>query len=446
MYQNCKAQIRQFGVKAGSLLGIDRALAWAAGGRGLGMLLGPIGSLVVVYTLSIDDQGTYYLFLSLVSLYALFDLGASAAIGQLTPHLIKETNSQPTLPNGGFIRTAVRLMNGIAMAFALVVGPGGIFYLHHVGQTSTSISLMWLATVAATAMTGAQEGRLKILYGAGNVTWTNKLRFNSLLLRYPLQWALLFGGASLFSFSASLGAVFLWQRFMMKRRYPELWLLPRRVTCEDRSIKKQLQELIGRSTITYASGIFVFNIQQPIIYKYLGPEASARFGFTSMIGGTLIGLASLWGSTRFPEMARKIAEKRNNEALIVFKRTAVQTVIVALFGLIVTFGALDTLSISEKFSERLMTQRESIPLFVALFIQTVASMMTYWPRSFKKEPFVWIAMIQMFITPLAVWYFARVDGLMGVGLGNCASWVVGFAGISWIVKQYCPGGNNYKNL
>lgn len=164
-------------------IGVDKALAWAGGARGIGMLLGPVGSFIIVWTLSAEEQGTYYLFLSLVSLQAIFDLGASAAIAQMTPHLIHNHSNPAALPEDDFIHIAVQWMNRIALGFALTIGPGGLIYLHYSGQKELNIALMWLATVAVTAISGAQEGRLKILYGAGQVNWTNKLRFFSLLLR-----------------------------------------------------------------------------------------------------------------------------------------------------------------------------------------------------------------------------------------------------------------------
>jgi hypothetical protein len=427
------------------LLGLNSALAWAGGGRGLGMLLGPVGSIIVVWTLSPEEQGTYYLFTSLVALRALFDLGASAAIAQMTPHARKNDNDESGLPEDEFIRVAVQWMNRIALGFAIVVGPGGLLYLHFSGQAAWKVGFMWLATVATTSLTGAQEGRLKILYGAGKVDWTNKLRFFSLLIQYPLQWALLCAGASLFSFSASLFAVYAFQRIKILQQFPVLW--PEKQIESNRSIqiRKELISLIGRASVTYASGILVFNIQQPIIYSLIGPIGSAKLGLTSMVGSTLISLASLWGHTQFPSFAREIAQGSVSDALLNFRHTLLRTVAIATFGFFAGQMALWVLHHIPRFSERLMSVSEALPLFTAFWLQTIFLMLTYWPRSFKVEPFAPIAIIQMIVSPLAVWWLVSHLGVSGVGWANLISWIFGAVGISWITFGYLPSRQTAKD-
>lgn len=409
------------------------------------MLLGPVGTIIVVWTLSPEEQGTYYLFTSLVALRALFDLGASAAIAQMTPHVLKKNDSEAGLPEDAFIRVAVQWMNRIALGFALVVGPGGLLYLHFSGQTDWKVGLMWLATVATTSLTGAQEGRLKILYGAGKVDWTNKLRFFSLLIQYPLQWALLCAGASLFSFSASLLAVYAFQRRKMFSQFPALW--PEKTAENNRTaqIRKELISLIGRASVTYASGILVFNIQQPIVYSLVGPIGSAKLGFTSMVGFTLISLASLWGLTRFPSFARDVAQGKVSAALLDFRHTLLRTVAIATFGFFAGILALWVLHHFPRFSERLMGIADALPLFTAFWIQTIFLMLTYWPRSFKVEPFAPIAIIQMIVTPLAVWWLVKHLGISGVGWANLISWIFGAVGISWITFRYLPSRQTAKD-
>lgn len=409
------------------------------------MLLGPVGSIIVVWTLSPEEQGTYYLFTSLVALRALFDLGASAAIAQMTPHALKNTDNDLGLPEAEFIRVAVQWMNRIAIGFAVIIGPGGLLYLHFSGQNDWKVGLMWLATVATTSMTGAQEGRLKILYGAGKVDWTNRLRFFSLLIQYPLQWALLWAGASLFSFSASLLAVYAFQRIKILQQFPVLW--PEKQTESNRSIqiRKELISLIGRASVTYASGILVFNIQQPIVFSLIGPIGSAKLGFTTMVGFTLISLASLWGHTQFPSFARQVAQGRVSEALLNFRHTLLRTVAIATFGFFAGLMALWVLHHIPRFSERLMSISEALPLFTAFWLQTIFLMLTYWPRSFKVEPFAPIAIIQMIVTPLAVWWLVKHLGISGVGWANLISWIFGAVGISWITFRYLPSRQTAKD-
>ncbi|WP_367875298.1 lipopolysaccharide biosynthesis protein [Luteolibacter sp. Populi] len=420
------------------LLGLDRSVALAGVGRGLGMVLGPIGSVVVVWTLSAQEQGLYYLFLSLVSLKAFFDLGASASIAQMTPHLCKANGDGTEGPDSSFIHVAVSWMNKVALGFGLFCGVFGIGYLYWSGQASVATQAMWLATVCTTALTGSQEGRLQVVYGSGRVDAISKLRFSSLLVQYPVQWVLLLSGASLFSFSASALAVYIFQRMTLRRKFPALWPSGDFSGVRAKELKTELGFLIRRASLTYISGVLVSQVQQPIVFKTLGPEQSAKLGLSGMIGSTLIGLSSLWCLTMFPRFARKVAEGAIQDAYRDFRMTFLRTVAVATGGFAAALVAISFLHYIPRFSERLMSIPQVLPLFAALWLGNIALSMTYWPRSFKVEPFAMVACSQMIVSPLAVWFFSRWLGLTGVGWGNLCSWIVGVFGIALVTRRFIP--------
>jgi len=418
------------------LLGVNRALLWAGGARGLAIVLGPIGSIITVYTLSATEQGTYYLFMSLVSLISLFDLGASAAIAQMTPHEIDDESALFALPRADFVIVALQWMNRIALAFGLVIGPVGALLLTSAKQYDVAVHAMWIATVIAAAITGALEGRLKIVYGAGGVDWTNRLRFLSVMIQYPVQWLMLVSGASLFSFSASLFAVYIFQRWQLHQTYPDLWPAQSPSTPERERIQRELLALIGRASLTYASGVLVLHVQQPLVYHLLGPSESAKFGLTAMVGSSLINLASLWGMTDFPSIARQVKQGALPDAFKGFRQMLARTALVATIGLAAGLAAIPVLRLLTRFSERLLTVPNAIPLFAALWLQVVALSWTYWPRAFKAEPFTPVAATQMIVTPIAVWFFCTTFGITGVGVANLLSWIVGMIGIVLITRRY----------
>ena len=421
------------------LAGLDRSVALAGAARALGMVLGPIGSVVVVWTLSAEEQGLYYLFLSLVALKAFFDLGASAAIAQMTPHLCHRNGDPTEIPEPEFVQVAVGWMNKVALVFGVVCGSCGLAYLSWTGQGTPINQIMWLATVCTTALTGSQEGRLQIVYGTGRIDEISKLRLVSLLVQYPVQWGMLLSGASLFSFSAAAFAVYVFQRMVLRRKYPKLWTSGDFSGPRQTELRSELGMLIRRASLTYVSGILVSQIQQPIVFKTLGAESSARLGFSSMIGSTLIGLSSLWCITMFPRFARKVASGAVDEAYHDFRLTFFRTVAVSTAGFAGALSAIWILHCIPRFSERLMTIPTVLPLFASLWLANIALSMTYWPRSFRVEPFAVVACSQMVVTPIAVWFFSRWLGLAGVGWGNLTSWVVGLVGIALVTRRFVPG-------
>jgi hypothetical protein len=397
----------------------------------------------VVFTLSPREQGTYYLFLSLLALKAFFDLGASAAIAQMTPHLKAppDENGATRRIDPEFVFVATRLIRLIATVFGIVCGVVGVAYLIWTGESQPHILVMWICTVAVTALGGSIEGHTQIVYGLGNVDEVSKMRLVGVFIQYPVQWILLLAGASLFSFVASILAVFLWQLSFLRRRHPYVWEKSRPPCARQSEIRAELAALVKRASLTYVSGFLVFQVQQPIIFKYLGPEESARLGFTNMIGATLIGLAAMWSVTSFPRYASKVADGRIEDGFADFKRTWSRTIVIATLGMGAALTAILIFKQFPRFDERLMSLSAALPLFAAIWMQQTASAATFWPRSFKKEPFAVIALTQMVVTPLAVFLCVRSFGLLGVGLGNTVSWMVGATGIIWISKSYFPKRN-----
>jgi hypothetical protein len=427
-----------------SLLGLDRSVALAGSGRALAVILGPVGSLIVVWTLTVDEQGLYYLFLSLTSLRSFFDLGASAAIAQMAPHM----RPAPGEVEGGlaapdFIRVAGKWMKTVALLFGVVCGFIGLAYLQWTGQMTGWVAFAWLLTVAATAVSGSLEGAVQIVYGSGNVDSVSRLRISSQLLQYFIQWALLFSGLSLLSFGISMICVFFWQRFSLRRSFPDLWIRSPVVPARSRLIRAEMGSLVKKASVTYVSGYLVFQIQQPIVFKMLGADSSAKLGLTSMVGSSLIGLASIWSLAKFPRFAKQVADEDYESAFGSFRRNWFRTAAVAAIAFVTAFGALEVLHCLPRFSERLMSLGEALPLFLALLVQQLALALTFWPRSFKIEPFAPIAVIQMLLTPLATWLGVLWFGLFGIGLANLASWLVGLAGISWIYGRYLPGRRGF---
>ncbi len=373
-----------------AILGIDKSILWASFSRIIPLMLGPVGSIIVVFTLSPREQGTYYLFLSLLALKAFFDLGASAAIAQMTPHLKNPADEQ-----GGsarridpeFVFVATRLIRLIATIFGIVCGIVGVTYLIWTGESQPHILVMWICTVAVTALGGSIEGHTQIVYGLGNVDEVSKMRLTGVLIQYPVQWILLLAGASLFSFVASILAVFLWQLSFLRRRHPYVWEKSRPPSARQSSIRAELTALVKRASLTYVSGFLVFQIQQPIIFKYLGPEESARLGFTNMIGSTLIGLAAMWSVTSFPRYAAKVADGQIDDGFEDFKRTWLRTIVIATLGLGGALTAMLFFKQFQRFDERLMSLTAALPLFAAIWMQQTASAATFWPRSFKNVAF-----------------------------------------------------------
>jgi hypothetical protein len=431
--------------KLTALLGFNRSILLASGPKVTSMLMGPIGSIIIIFTLSKGEQAMYYVFMSLAGLRSFFELGATACIGQLTPHHMDDSTGKPA---DAMISVAMRWMKLVALAFGLVTGIGGGLYLAWCGHQDLWTQAAWLATLIPTAFAGIQEGRFQLIYGAGQVNVVSRLRWLSLFVQYGVQWSLLLCGASLLSFAASASAVLIFQYFML--RGSSSWIQSgsqvARSEASYRQIQKEMVSLVKRSSIVYAAGFFVFQIQQPILYKLQGQDASARFGFTSMILNSLIGISAIWGMTMFPKIARDVATGQPGEGFRKFKTTCMRSATIAFGCFLSGMILIQILHFIPRFSDRLMPVIVAIPLGFAILLQTLGNSISYWPRAFKVEPYAPTAILQMIITPLATWFFLRWLGDSGISWAYLTSWTLGALSMYLITKAFFPNQRRFIEL
>jgi hypothetical protein len=428
---------RKLAMFAGKI-GLDERVASGLTARLLPMSAGPISSFITVWTLTKETQGLFYLFGGLVALRSLFELGAGTSIMQVAAHARQKREDETGSPlEPAFVATVNRWMACVAVIFGVVVAGGGSAYLICHGYGDAPTLAAWLGFLGISVFQFSSEGRWGLLQGSDRMVEANRLRLRNSLVQYGTQWALLLSGAGLFAFVGSSVAAFAFQERHFRRRFK--WLYAKKANQSHERLahyRTELVTLIKRASQTYLTGYFVFQIQGPICFQHLGADGLVRLGFTGTIGGMVVGLSSLWVAMNFPRIAHDVADGRLGEGWALFKARYIQTVVFALCGGILAWLMTRFLSQFPRFSERLMPPRATAVFFLGLAIQSSALAMTYWARAFKVEPFLRVAYLQMFATPLLLWFLTATFGLDGVAWAILGSWVLGISGILVISRKY----------
>jgi len=435
-----KKGIRRHGAKFTALIGLDRRVITGILPRILPMFFGPVGAFIIVHFLSVERQGIYYLFGSLIALRSLFELGVTAAISQIAAHARNPADEADPgnrrLP-ASFVVVVNRWMNRAALLYGVVAGVGGLVFLLCMGQGPPDVLVAWTLAIVVAAFQLSQEGRMGVLYGIDKVEEANTLRFRLGILQYVSQWIMLFAGLGLLSFSLSSLASYLCEIFYFRRHHRWLWADGDLADVgEVDRFGGELKTLMRRVSQTYMTGYFVMQIQIPISFYLFGALGSAQYGFTQTVGNSLIGLAGVWISVAFPAIAYSISQDQIEAAKAQFLRRGRQALAVGVVGVIGTLFAYWVLGHFGRFADRLMPPLEATVLFISMFLQQVALSLLFWPRAYKVEPFVHVAYIQMVITPLLLLVLGHFMGLLGFSLANVVSWVAGLALIIPVVMKF----------
>ena len=430
------------------LLGFDRKVVTGLGAKLLGLCAGPLGAVITVLTLSVEKQGLYYLFASLLALRALFELGAGTSVVQISAHARtgdESPNGSPLEP--AFVATVNHWMRRVATIYGVLAGVGGYMFLAVKLGNDPQTLLAWVAFIAISSLQFSSEGRWGLLDGADKVSEVNVLRIKNSIIQYVVQWSLLFCGAGLLSFCLGATSAYISQEIHFRTRYP--WMYAPRNAQEPMLLKKYQMELVGlvkRASQTYIAGYFVFQVQQPICFHFLGGAASAKLGFTQSVGTAIIGVPSVWLAMNFPRLAHLVADNEITAARKLFKTKWIQLTCFTVMGFFMAWAATRVLGNVPRFADRFMTERGCLLLFTSLCIQTIAMGLIYWPRAFKVEPFVRVAYVQMIATPLLFYFMVRGWGLEGAAIASISTWAIGALGISLIAHQYWVRSEKTSNV
>lgn len=418
-------------------IGIDQKVGTGLFIKMISMLAGPIGSLLIVYTMTAEKQGLYYLFNSMLALRMLFELGVGTSVIQLSSYARTKNSSSEECLSSSFVTIVNKWLYKAAILYSLIAGIGGYFFISSKIESQHNVISAWTLFIVISALQFASEGKWAMLEGLDKVYEVNKLRIRNNLIQYFTQWILLLAGADLYSFCIASLASYLSQEWYFFNKHRWLYQIKNNEnTAEKERFSKELLGLVKRAGQTYLAGYFVFQIQQPICFHFLGATPVAQIGFTCTVANALMGLPVVWLSMNFPKLSHLIANSQVNEARKLFIEKFKQSLVMTVLAYAGAISAIFILRRIPKFSDRLLDTGDAIILLSAFVLQSLSMSLIYWPRSFKVEPFTNVAYTQMMATPVLFYICVKNYGITGASLANLITWIIGFAGISLISKNY----------
>jgi len=377
--------------------------------------------------MTVEQQGIYYLFMGLLAVRIVFELGAATAIGQLTTHSIPDGE---TGIHRSFIVAVNRWMLRAALLMLFLAGTGGAVFLYVQDHGDPASIVAWLLLVGGSACGLSTEGRLSMLYGSGQVPFFFKLRLISGVILIVGNWILLAAGLGLFSFgvavavSLSVGELLLW------RQHRALYALRRRgdqtaVETHTQAIKKLLSRVSCVSLPVYLSG----NLQAVIGLHCLGASSLALIGFVTSIGTSAIGFSSILLHTALPQLTALAARSDIMGARTFFRNRLIMTLVAISGGVAASMLAVVILSSLPRFAQRLPDWPVSLLVFAGLSLQNTMGALVLWPRAFLLEPFSRVGLGQMILMPLLMYWGAQQYGLPGLAAAGPVTWGLGVLGV-----------------
>jgi len=372
-----------------------------------------IGSIVVLIliigSLTSQQQGYYYLFGTILMLQSIFEFGASSYLVQVvsrahTKYLVikyekKEVgyNSEViSIVKGGILIyllvALVAFLVTLLLTSILVANHGLIFkYIYEILFVAIAVVLGLLSNIL-----------FYYIEGFGDVKSIVKIRLIQQILYYNLLVILFLFKFQLLSLPLSYSLSFLFTSFIALKTEGGKLLVS--ILKDSQKINWQkwidLFPFQKRIALSWLCGYFIFYTLNPIIFYFFGPIISGQFGMTQNLLSAIFSLGMTWFTSKAYIFSQLATKKKYVELEVLFRHCLKSSLILlvvcySLFLIFIYCSAFICPSLGKilNFDSRILP-------FQLIFILTLGHLFNFMNgaysqvvRTFLREPFVGLSII-----------------------------------------------------
>ena len=374
-------------------------------------------TVLVALCLTPQLQGWYYAFVSLATVYTLFDLGLAQVLMSVAPKLggLQGSGSQ-TVNTDQFkslMRQSARLYGWLGLAYLVLIIPAGILFFWSGTRTEpiprTEWLWPWISLVTVTSAAIALMPFLALIEGGGKVTEVALLRLSQGIIGSLACWWMLWQGAGLWAVvmipSVGVVATSIW----LKLRYPDLLVqaydsgkeMMRHSTQNSLAWSTEVWPLQWRFGLSWMASYMLTQIYTPILFYLSGAVVAGQMGVSFSIANMLAVISNAWTSRHVPIMTKLVVERDWVRLDRLFKRDIFYSTLFYLFSAVLLCIAHHILE-PTKYGQRVLPFWPFAGLLVIGLMTHLTGSLAAQLRAFQKEPLVWVMLVgAALIVPLA---------------------------------------------
>lgn len=430
-------------------IGIDRAILFTLLGRFWNSIANVVSIFIITRFLSIEEQGYYYTFGSVIGLQVFFELGLAFVIMQSASHErarlswnelgLLEGDSDSRARLASLLRLATAWYGVISILFALCAVPAGIFFFS--GQKAVVISWVvpWVWLVIVTAGNLNLSPQLAFIEGCGQVAEVALVRVLQGVVGTASFWVALGCGLKLYSVplmgTVSLIVGVYWLCFRKWRFIKDVW----RAFKPANSIKwlDEIWPFQWRIALSWLAGYFIFQLFTPVLFAFHGPAAAGRMGMSVTVTGAVSTIALAWVTTKSPLFGKHAALRQIKELDSIFFKSFRQAIgISSFFVCLLLAGVIALNAAHSAYSERILQPFPFGLLSAATFINVIISAEAIYLRSFREEPFLLVSLVNGTLIGTSTYFLGRYSGVTEMVAGYLLiNTVVGLGMGTWIMNK-----------
>ena len=388
-------------------LGIDGAILYTSSARIIQAGGSIITLLLIAKFLSKEEQGFYYTFTSVLTIQIFFELGLSGILTQFVAHEMAHIELENNIFKGeqkyisrlaSIIQFSAKwyLIFALLLIIALILGGGIFFYKNTQGVEYIQWEVPWLMVSIFGGLNLLISPIMAILQGMHKVKEIAKLTFIQQIIVMIVSWISLILGAKLYLVAINLMMNFfiLLILYGLSGYLKLLYNLLKYKVIEKINYWKEIFPYQWKIALSWASGYFIFQALNPIVFSFYGAVIAGKLGMTITILNGILALVISWTSTKIPLWSSYIAKREYDELDKSVIYTIKKSTLVAFLGIsgaIILIGGLQYFNLN--LGNRFLPIELAFILLMTIPINNVINIWSASLRSFKKEPFLFVALM-----------------------------------------------------
>lgn len=388
-------------------LGIDGAILYTSSARIIQAGGSIITLLLIAKFLSKEEQGFYYTFTSVLAIQIFFELGLSGILTQFVAHEMAHIELENNIFKGEqkYISRLASIIHfsakwyfifALLLIIALILGGGIFFYKNTQGVEHIQWEVPWLMVSIFGGLNLLISPIMAILQGMHKVKEIAKLTFIQQIIVMIVSWISLILGAKLYLVAINLMMNFfiLLILYGLSGYLKLLYNLLKYKVIEKINYWKEIFPYQWKIALSWASGYFIFQALNPIVFSFYGAVVAGKLGMTITILNGILALVISWTSTKIPLWSSYIAKREYDELDKSVIYTIKKSTLVAFLGIsgaIILIGGLQYFNLN--LGNRFLPIELAFILLMTIPINNVINIWSASLRSFKKEPFLFVALM-----------------------------------------------------
>lgn len=434
-------------------IGIDKAIAYSTGAYAVQAITG-LGSIVFIATfLSLEEQGYYFTFGSILSLQVFFELGLTGIMTQFVAHEVShlKLNHEGFYEGESLYKSRLAsllkfclkwysILSVLILVFLLIFG---YFFFSNYGKEHVEVEWLapWIIICFGASINLFISPFNSILTGAGFVKDINRIVFWQQIIKPTFIWAGLIAGMKLYVVGIGyIISLVIWFVFTYKNKLLRILVNLYKEEIKERvNYIKEIFPYQWRIALSWISGYFIFQLFNPVLFATEGAVVAGQMGMTLTVLTSIQSLSFSWINTKIPVFSGYIAQKEYEQLDTQFRTTVKQMTSVCLF-LLLSFGLvvylIDVTQIQYKgnlLRYRFLPYIPMILMMIPIYSHQFVNSWATYLRCHKKEPFLIFSVVFGVACCCSTLGLGKVYGLIGITLGYC---IINLSLFPWAYSIY----------